>query len=282
MLTTAHYTNRHRKSQMNQQYWIDYHNIQIPWLNFLTSQSIPEETDTSECFQQYRTNSESSLSSDEECYIVLEVPKPRLNNEINQQLNYAQINEYEQCVQSEIIDIPSKEQQVIEHQCEEINDNEKVIQRTNHILFHIPQKFDKFISVSDEDFSSLTNEKNQTSNKLIIETKILKRIFTYDDSSIEKYHRVKEQKRYHIDIKSNSSISKSSKLFRSIKDRTRHMKNKYTFSTKQIKSNEPELLHVKYLDGRPSLIDPDFDQSDNICNSQRKQIFHHFRKLFFK
>lgn len=88
------------KSKLNQQYWIDQHNFQIPWLNFLTSQSIPEETDSSEYSRSHRTESESSSSS-EESYIILEITQP----DKHQQLNYAEIIDYEQCVQPLIIEV---------------------------------------------------------------------------------------------------------------------------------------------------------------------------------
>ena len=97
MLAASHYP---VKSKLHQQYWIDQHSIQIPWLNFLTSQSIPEETDSSECSRSHRTESESSSSS-EESYIILEITQP----DKSRQLNYAEIIEYKQCVQPLIIEV---------------------------------------------------------------------------------------------------------------------------------------------------------------------------------
>ncbi|CAF0844178.1 unnamed protein product [Adineta ricciae] len=281
MLTTSHYP---AKSKLSQQYWIDQHSIQIPWLNFLTSQSIPEETDSSDYSRSHRTESESSSSS-EESYIILEITQP----DKNQQLNYAEIIECKQCVQPLIIEIP-KQERAVEHQCEPINEHEKVIQRTNFILFHVPQKLDKAISVSDEDFhidirQSTISQYSIGTDTLIeptkskTETKIVKHIYEFDDPSKEKYHRVKEQ------IKTNSNTSKSSTVLRLIKDRTRHVKSKYTLSNKENLSSEPELLNVKYLDGRPSLSHPNYSNKpvsqSNLptSSSYGKRLINHVQML---
>ncbi|CAF1281559.1 unnamed protein product [Adineta ricciae] len=282
MLATSHCP---IKPKLNQQYWIDQHSIQIPWLNFLTSQSIPEETDSSEYSRSHRTESESSSSS-EESYIILEITQP----DKSQQLNYAEIIEYKQCVQPLIIEIP-KQERAVEHQCEPINEHEKVIQRTNLILFHVAQKLDKAISVSDEDFhedirqSTINQYSIGTTNTLIeptkskTETTIVKHIYEFDDPPKEKYHRVKEQ------IKTNSNASKSSTVLRLIRDRTRHVKSKYTLSNKESLSNEPELLNVKYLDGRPSLSHPNYSKKlvseSNLSTSSSygKRLMNHVQML---
>ena len=82
-------------------------------MNFLTAQTIPEETDVMECSKRIRTDSLASSSSSstlsiEDYYVVLDAERP---HSINQQLNFAQIIEdehrieYEQCVQSIIIKV---------------------------------------------------------------------------------------------------------------------------------------------------------------------------------
>jgi hypothetical protein len=69
--------------------WMDNHSIRIPWLNSLTSQSIPEETDSiSDC----------SLSSMDDCYIILNDQHSRSINE--EKLNFADINEDEYQMES--------------------------------------------------------------------------------------------------------------------------------------------------------------------------------------
>lgn len=95
--TSTKYGNCSNKSTIyEQQNWIDIHKTQVPWLNFLISQSIPEETDTIDSpnrIRNYSDSSSSSLSSTtsiEESYIVLEVQRPR---PIEKPLNFAQIKE---------------------------------------------------------------------------------------------------------------------------------------------------------------------------------------------
>lgn len=98
MLTTASCSNRYKKSKIYENEWIDNHSIRIPWLNFLTAQPIPEETDVCDYPKNNRCDSDCSSSSIEDCYIVLEIQKSRSIDEtatsmIEEDLNFAQINE---------------------------------------------------------------------------------------------------------------------------------------------------------------------------------------------
>ncbi len=108
MLAAAEYTNCCTKPKIYENDWINNHRRRISWLNFLTVQPIPEETDVIDCPKHIRNNSDSSSSSIEDCYIVLEVQRPRLTDE---QLNFAQINEdkhnveYEQFAEPIIIEV---------------------------------------------------------------------------------------------------------------------------------------------------------------------------------
>jgi len=110
MLATAHCSNRYTKPRMYENEWIDNHSIRVPWLNFLTAQPIPEETDVYDYPKHIRSDSDCSSSSIEDCYIVLEVPKPR---SIEEHLSFGQINEdehhveYEQLASSMIIEVNS-------------------------------------------------------------------------------------------------------------------------------------------------------------------------------
>jgi hypothetical protein len=110
MLATTEYENRFAKSRIYENSWTDHHCIRIPWRNFLTAQSIPEETDVIDCPKRNHTDSDSSLSSTEDCYVVLEVQQPP-SIIIEPKLNFAQINEdqhnieHGQLAQSMIIEV---------------------------------------------------------------------------------------------------------------------------------------------------------------------------------
>lgn len=92
--------------------WIDNHRNRVPWLNHLIAQPIPEEPDVIDCPIRIHADCDcSSSSSIEEFYTILEIQQPHL---INQQLNFAQINEnvhyveYDQLAESMIIEVKIK------------------------------------------------------------------------------------------------------------------------------------------------------------------------------
>ncbi|CAF0962158.1 unnamed protein product [Adineta steineri] len=343
MLATSYCTDRYNKPRIYEDYSTDIHNNKISWLNFLTAQPIPEETEMSDY-----SDSESSISSTEDSYIVLEVRKPRSIDKttdiIGNKLHFAQISIDEHIVKYDQIAKPITtrvplQAHAIEIQVEsliQIDVFEKVIQRTNRILFHTPKKLDKSVSVSDNDFtdsmelqtncpiieeepmdinSSLTSldsidkdsliENNyypvltqQEANYIeeeqktpINEIKTLKRRLAPNDEYKEKSNRIKEQKIAHTQMNNSFSISnrqsKSSTLFRFIKNQTRHIQTKYNMSNHEMKSNEPSLVQIKYFDGRSSLIDMNIQGSQILCNpvsplsssskfSSRKRILNHF------
>lgn len=80
MLATMHLRN---SSPMNN------HSLRIPWVNSFTTQTIPEETDSSDYSKRHHTDSGCSSSSsssssswisedeEEDSYFVLEVQRPR-------------------------------------------------------------------------------------------------------------------------------------------------------------------------------------------------------------
>ncbi|CAF4392234.1 unnamed protein product, partial [Adineta steineri] len=125
----------------------------------------------------------------------------------------------------------------------------------------------------------------------INEIKTLKRRLASNDEYKEKSNRIKEQKITHTQMNNSFSISnkqsKSSTLFRFIKNQTRHIQTKYNMSNHEMKSNEPSLVQIKYFDGRSSLIDMNIQGSQILSNpvsplsssskfSSRKRIFNHF------
>ncbi len=75
-----------------------YHSIRTSWLNYLTAQSIPEETDSID---------DCSLSSMEDSYIILNDQQSHSVNK--KELNYAEINEdhveYDQFTRSMILEV---------------------------------------------------------------------------------------------------------------------------------------------------------------------------------
>jgi hypothetical protein len=108
MLAAAACSNHYAGQIKYENEWIDNHTVKIPWLNYLTAQSIPEETD-----------SDCSSSSGEDCYVVLEIQRPRqvdhstdtVAEEEEVEFCFAQINEdnhhveYEQFAEPMLIEV---------------------------------------------------------------------------------------------------------------------------------------------------------------------------------
>jgi hypothetical protein len=98
MLAATDYANRYTKPRIYENYSIDNHSIRVPWLNFLATQPIPEETDVIDCPKRIPTISDCSSSSIDEYNIVLDVERP---SSIDKELNFAQIIENEHNVEYE-------------------------------------------------------------------------------------------------------------------------------------------------------------------------------------
>ena len=84
MLATADCINCYTDQTIYDSEWIENTTNGISWLNLLTAQPIPEETDGMDSPPTpVRSNSErsSSSSSVESCYVVLEIQRPRSVNE---------------------------------------------------------------------------------------------------------------------------------------------------------------------------------------------------------
>jgi hypothetical protein len=130
--------------------------------------------------------------------------------------------------------------------------------------------------------TSLASTSHVDQQKPIIETTTFTRTLAFDHTCIDKYNRVEEQKMYSIETTTNTSIFR-----RLIKNGTRIMKSKYDLSNYKIKSNEPSLIQIKYLDGRTTLTDIDAQESYTSSrlslsthSSYRKRIFNHFQTVF--
>ena len=81
MLATADCTNHYTDQTVYESEWTENLPSGISWLNLLTAQPIPEETDGLDSPRTpERNNSESNSSSSssvESCYVVLEIQRPR-------------------------------------------------------------------------------------------------------------------------------------------------------------------------------------------------------------
>jgi len=108
MLAAAEYTNCCTKPKIYENDWINNHRRRISWLNFLTVQPIPEETDVIDCPKRIPTISDCSSSSIDEYNIILDIERP---SSIDKELNFAQIKEnqhhveYEQLAEPIIIEV---------------------------------------------------------------------------------------------------------------------------------------------------------------------------------
>lgn len=150
MLATADHTSHYGEQMVYESEWTENIPTGISWLNLLTAQSIPEETDAAECPNtplrtraERDSSSSSSSSSAESCYVVLEIQRPRstdaapstadvvekeadeeeeeeeeMMEEEIEELNFAQPNqdvhrvEYDQSAIAMTIEMPKKEQLV--------------------------------------------------------------------------------------------------------------------------------------------------------------------------
>ena len=106
MLALTEYAYHQTESYMAES---DDHRIRIPWLNFLTAQSIPEETDNFDYSKRQHTDSGCSTSSSEDLYVVLEVQRPK-SIMTEQQLNFEDVHyiEFDQTARSMIIEVRIK------------------------------------------------------------------------------------------------------------------------------------------------------------------------------
>lgn len=85
MYATADYSNLYPEQRVYDSEWTESVPNGVPWYNLLTSQTIPEETDTfcGPCTAvRSHTPSEYSSSSVESCYVVLEIQRQRSIEEI--------------------------------------------------------------------------------------------------------------------------------------------------------------------------------------------------------
>lgn len=84
MLATTDCTSHYSEQIVYNSEWTETTPAGVSWLNLLTAQPIPEETDDidSPC-NSVRNNSGSNCSSSsaESCYVVLEIQRPRSVNE---------------------------------------------------------------------------------------------------------------------------------------------------------------------------------------------------------
>ena len=112
MLATADCTNHYSEQIVYESEWTESIPIGISWLNLLTAQSIPEETDAVDLPRSpQRVDSESNCSSSsvESCYVVLEIQRPRSADDISSKHEDDEVN------------VEEEEEEEIEEEIEELN-----------------------------------------------------------------------------------------------------------------------------------------------------------------
>jgi hypothetical protein len=98
MLATADCTNRYTEQIVYDTEWTESTPNGISWLNLLTAQPIPEEIDGMDIPEspvQSDRESNCSTSSVESCYVVLEIQRPRSNDETSSKVEQEEEEEEE-------------------------------------------------------------------------------------------------------------------------------------------------------------------------------------------
>ncbi|CAF0868819.1 unnamed protein product [Rotaria sp. Silwood1] len=128
MFATADCTNHYPEQTIYDSEWTENTRTGISWLNLLTSQPIPEETDSiHDTCTPVQSNRQSSCSSSsvESCYVVLEIQRRRSVDETPNQIKQDQEE-----VQDEELTEKAKEKEVYEDtQEEEVQVEEEQIQK---------------------------------------------------------------------------------------------------------------------------------------------------------
>jgi hypothetical protein len=115
MLAASEYTNRYPEQVIYESEWMDSIPKGASWMNLLTAETIPEETDVIEspCLpERKRIVSNCSSTSVESCYVVLEIQLPRSSDDISSK----QEDEDEEEDEEE-----EEEEEEIEEEIEELN-----------------------------------------------------------------------------------------------------------------------------------------------------------------
>lgn len=99
MLAAADHAARYTEQTIYESEWTENMPTGISWLNLLTSQPIPEETDgiDSPCVSsRHRSGSGCSSSSAESCYVVLEIQRPRSADDTTSKVEEESVNQQEE------------------------------------------------------------------------------------------------------------------------------------------------------------------------------------------
>ena len=99
MLAAADHAARYTEQTIYESEWTENMPTGISWLNLLTSQPIPEETDgiDSPCVSsRHRSGSDCSSSSAESCYVVLEIQRPRSADDTTSKVEQESVNQAEE------------------------------------------------------------------------------------------------------------------------------------------------------------------------------------------
>lgn len=116
MIASAiHNSNSYTQPTVYQHEWIDNKSMRFSWLNNFKIHPIPEENDLIECSKRTYSDSDESITSNEDCYVVVETQLPEPVDTkptiTEKELHFAGISdndpniEHEQFAESMIIEV---------------------------------------------------------------------------------------------------------------------------------------------------------------------------------
>jgi len=154
MLATTDCTNHYTEQIIYESDWTENIPAGVSWLNLLTAQPIPEETDgiDSPC-TPVRNNSESNCSSSsvESCYVVLEIQRPRSVDEIPSKVDEEEVEQEEEEEEEEEEEIEEEIEELnfaqMKYDNHNVNDDQFAVSMTTEVnsIKHSSFKFQIFI-----------------------------------------------------------------------------------------------------------------------------------------
>jgi hypothetical protein len=128
-------------------------------------------------------------------------------------------------------------------------------QKTNQLINISEQNRYCSISSFDSNDSHLSNSISTQQDKSTLETTTFTRTFTFERAKEQKINcaETHDEQQPVLPLYLDNNLSKPTTLLGLIKKRTRVVNSKYYLSNDEIRTNEPTLLQVKYLDGRRTL-----------------------------
>lgn len=295
-------TDDHRTSSLNE--WPDCLPINgMVWMNDLTTQTIPEETDGIE------SDSQSVSSSAESCYIVLEIQRPRLQDDDELHFAQTEIDHDSKCIDESVEDIlvetPNVERLVeieethsIVKECAIINEIkiEQLSTKTKRYSkrTRLTHRCSDLTTSSDDERTPVVRPKTvrKSNNESNRSTSSISSITSIDSIENKQMPLTKTATAIQCDTDKelpketsmssyNRSFSKGSSLISLMKKYARTMSSEYRLSNEdRMRSiDEPTLIQVKYLDGRISLPKTQSIHDVSQTGSYRKRFANRFRTI---